>query len=107
MSRAGSAKIRLRCPKTEVDGCPKGKVSIGSSRKIRATKRKLKTLGKARFSLRAGQKKQVRVKLSRAARRVVRRLRNARVNLTVTSRDPGGNKGKATKAVRIKVKRKR
>ncbi|MEX0993052.1 MAG: beta-propeller fold lactonase family protein [Solirubrobacterales bacterium] len=93
--------VKLRCPVSEVDGCPKGKLKIGSSRRIKITLKRKLTLGSAKFSLRAGQTKSVKVKLSRTARRVVRRLRDVRVILTATSRDKAGNTGKVTKAAHV------
>jgi DNA-binding beta-propeller fold protein YncE len=108
LSKTGSTKVTLKCPKTEVDGCPNGKLTIGSSRRINITlkrKRKAKlSLGRANYTLAAGQTKGVRVKLNKTARRVVRQLRNVRVNLTATTVDPAGNAGKTTKSTHIKTR---
>lgn len=99
--------VKLRCPASEVDGCPSGKLAIGSSRRIQITLKRKLTLGRAKFSLRAGQTKSIKIKLTRTARRVVRRLRDVRVILTATSRDKAGNTGKVTKAAHVLRRRPR
>ncbi len=110
MNRAGKVVVKLSCSVNEQDGC-RGKLSIRSTKRVKISRRKRRrrklTLGKAKFSVAAGQTKKVRVKLKRTPRRVVRRLKDVRVKLTAAVRDPQGNSGKTIRTTHVKKRKKR
>ena len=70
-------KVRLRCVGDE--RC-RGRLTLRTRGKVRtAAKRRKLTLGRRSFSIPAGKKRTVKVKLRRAARRVLRRARKRRL----------------------------
>lgn len=75
MSRKGTIKVRVRCPKG-------GKATL-SLRTVGKAKR-AKKLGKKSFTLKAGKSKTVKIKLSSTARRLVKKKKSLRAHATVT-----------------------
>jgi ribosomal protein L28 len=67
-------------------GCPAGGSCSGS---LTVAKRRL-VLGRASYTLTAGQRKKLRVKLSAKAVRLVRRAGKVRVRVTAVTRNGGG-----------------
>ena len=97
LGRDGKAPVAITCPKTQIGGCS-GTVTIdiaaatGKARSSRRSRRRT-VLGKARYKVRAGKKKTVRVRMSRRGRRKVLRKRRVRCRVSVS------NKGKDGKVV--------
>ncbi|HEY7632598.1 MAG TPA: hypothetical protein VH817_17965 [Thermoleophilaceae bacterium] len=95
---AGRAAVSVRC--LSADQC-RGLIVLQSARAVGAitsAKRKTATYGKARYSIAAGKAKKVKVKLSRAGKRLLKKHRRPKVWLNVTS---GGKTGTA----RVTLKR--
>lgn len=94
LTRKGVARVALTCPETEVSGPCQGKLTLTSARKLEraghARARKIK-LGSARFRIAAGRKAKVKIKLSKANRTLVVRLRRVRVSAGAAVHDQVGN----------------
>ena len=82
VSRSGRVAVRLRCP-AGTNGSCKGRLTL---RALRGHA----TFGRAGFDIAASKSKTVRVKLSRAARRRLRRHRRLKVGARVTAHDAAG-----------------
>jgi Ca2+-binding RTX toxin-like protein len=98
MSSGGAVGVRITCPVAA-----SGKLTLqtaGAVRAVHDSKRKRAhrlTLGRKRFKItRAGQAKTVRVKLSRAGRRLIQRHKSLRVKATLAFK-PSGVAGASTK----------
>jgi hypothetical protein len=101
VSARGTVLIALRCK--GVRRCT-GVLSLETARPVDASARKrVVKLGSARFSIRASRTTRVRVKLSKRGLAVVRKLRQLRVNATVTDRDSAGRKRSSTRAIVLKA----
>jgi hypothetical protein len=95
--------INIGCPLAETLGC-RGSVTIdtvlprpgGQAAAVRRTR-----LGSARFKLGAGEKKAVKVHLSRTGRRIVHANHHLRVRVVVTARDHSGNRTTTVRALRL------
>lgn len=90
-SRAGLVTLRVACPAAVVS-CT-GSVTLRSLREILvrgASRPAIITLAQARFSLAAGRSEPLRLHLSRAGLKLLRRNRLLRVRAVVLARDPAG-----------------
>jgi len=90
--------------------CPQEACDAGvSARVARVSKagRKLKEYGlrRAEFSLEAGRMRVVAVRLTKAQRDGIRRVRSATMTVVIAVSDPAGNRNKRTLRLTVKVKR--
>jgi len=88
--------ITLGCPLSETLGC-RGSVRLETVAKVKAgaarvTRGRRLALGSARFRIRAGQKREVKIPLSRRGRALVRKAHRVRVRVIVTGQDAAGNR---------------
>jgi len=99
-----STRLALECPAAEAGGCV-GTVTLITAKPVRiGSQRVIAVLGSARYSLRAGQRKTVKVALPKGARKLaVKRAIAARAQ-TVT-RDAAGNVAVGSRAVSLKLPR--
>src|SRR5829696_884520 len=99
-----STKLSLECPATEAGGCI-GTVTLVSAKPVRiGSERVIAVLGSARYALKAGERRSVRVALPKGARKLaVRRAIAARAQ-TVT-RDAAGNVAVGSRALSLKLPR--
>jgi extracellular elastinolytic metalloproteinase len=95
LDRRGRATVQLACPSGEPGACA-GRVTItrAAARKARRIR-----LGSARFTIAAGERRRVAVRLSRTGRRLVRRHGRLRVRVVVTARDQAGNRATTGRTV--------
>lgn len=110
MTRDGWIRLRLRCPKSFRQRC-KGTIRLELPRKgarqasvSRAAKRVV--LASTKYSLRAGSKKVIRVRMSRNGRWRVLRNRKLKCNASAVTRKKNGTKTKARKTVTVKAPKK-
>jgi streptogramin lyase len=99
----GAVTINIGCPLAETLGC-RGSVTIDTvvpRRGGRAAALRRTRLGSARFTLGAGEKKAVKVRLSRTGRRIVHANHRLRVRVVVTARDHSGNRTTTVRALRL------
>jgi hypothetical protein len=99
VSRSGRVAIRLRCP-AGTNGSCKGRLALRALRG-RAS------FGRASFNIAASKSAAVRVKLSRSARRLLRRHRRLRVRARVAARDAAGTSRTSTRRLTLVAPRKR
>ena len=99
----GTLTIDIGCPLAETLGC-RGSVTLdtvlrrsgGRAAAVHRTR-----LGSARFTLGAGEKKAVKVRLSRTGRKIVHAKRRLRVRVLVTARDHSGNRTTTVRALTL------
>jgi Tol biopolymer transport system component len=107
-SRRGAVSIRVGCPADEPAGC-NGRLSLRTASRVRVTPRRRRTvtLGTASFRIPAGRTAPVTVRLSRANRRLLARLRRVRVAASVRAVDQAGHAGTARATLLLKAPRRR
>jgi hypothetical protein len=96
-----SLRPRLSCPATTVGRCS-GRTKLTAQR--RASSRRV-TLGRARFSIAAGTRARVRVRVSRAGRRLLNRTPRLRGRAVNVARDGAGRSRTTRAAVTIRHRR--
>ncbi len=102
--RRARVGVRLECPAAELGGCA-GTVTIATRGTVRIGRVRARVvLGTARFTLRAGEARRVRVRLVSRATRLARRGR-LRVRATVVTRDAAGNLAQSSRRLTIRVVR--
>ena len=99
-----STRLSIACPAAEAGGCI-GTVTLVSAKPVRiGSARVVAVLGSARYSLRAGQRKTVKVALAKGVRKLaVKKAISARAQ-TVT-RDAAGNVATGSRAVSLRLPR--
>jgi Ca2+-binding RTX toxin-like protein len=99
-----SARITVSCPAAELGGC-RGTLALLSARKVSigGVQARL-VLGSATYSLRAGQRRTLSVRLAQGARRVARRGAIAATAQTVT-RDAARNVATGSRAISLRLPR--
>jgi len=88
MSKSGTVPVSLNCAGSQV--C-KGKLTLTTADPVRITARKIARLGNAKFKIKPQGKKLIRVRLSKTARKLVKRLRRVRSRATIREVDLRGN----------------
>ncbi len=88
MSKSGTVPVSLNCAGSRV--CA-GTVTLTTAAPVRITARKIARLGKAKFNIKPQKKKLVRVRLTKTARKLVKRLRRVRSRATIREIDLRGN----------------
>ena len=104
-SRARVLGVKVTCPASEPGGCT-GKLALVSDKAF-ASARKRVSLGTATFKIAGGKTAVVKVRLSRAGQRLLKRLGRVRARLTVTASDTAGNSATKTVLVTVKAARRR
>lgn len=90
----------------EAKGRIKARTAVGTARRRKASRKKATLLGRGRFSVRAGGKKKVQLRLDRRGRRRVirtkrKKRKKTRARLVITMTAPDGTKTKTVKNVTI------
>jgi PKD repeat protein len=94
MSRAGIVAVRVTCPATER--------SCSGALALRSLGARASALGGKSFRLGGGQSATLRIKLSQASQRLVKRSGTVRTLATARARDAAGNAGTSTRRVTVK-----
>jgi Ca2+-binding RTX toxin-like protein len=104
MSSSGLVKLRLTCPSVA-----KGTLTLQTAGAYKSAKKKKVTLGRKSFSLTAGKSKTLSIKLSKKAKRLVKRNKRLRVRAVLSIKGASSAKAsKVTKTLTIRApKRKR
>jgi Ca2+-binding RTX toxin-like protein len=89
MSRKGHVSIRLQCAGTSM--C-KGRMSITTAEPVKRKSRKLVKLGTVRFRIAANKSKNVKVRFSKAKRKLAKRLKRFKAKVVINEIDKRGNK---------------
>jgi Ca2+-binding RTX toxin-like protein len=93
--RGGKVPVRLFCAVTA-----KGKLTLKSAVRVKiGKKRKTLSLGAKSFSLKAGQRKTISVKVSKRAARMIKRKKRLSVRATINAKPQGKAKALKTKSV--------
>ena len=101
-----STRLALSCPAAEAGGC-KGTVALISSKPIKIGNRRVTVvIANASFNLRAGQRRNVTVRLPKDVRRFVKG-RNLSVRVQTVSRDTAGNVATGARTVTLRLPAKR
>jgi 6-phosphogluconolactonase (cycloisomerase 2 family) len=107
ISRKGVAKVKLECDSPDGDSCDNGLAQIVTAKRVTVSRKRRVTLAKRSFSIRAGKRKTVKLRLSKRKRRLVRRLRKVKVKIKVTASDDAGNKALDKETVKLKAPKRR
>ena len=106
LTRRGVAAIALTCPGDEVSSPCKGRLTLKTVRKLKrpssAAAKRIR-LGSRRFTIPAGRTARVRIKLSKANRRLVRALVRLRVGAVAPVHDQAGNSGVAKSRFKLRA----
>jgi hypothetical protein len=110
LTRRGVAAVALTCPGDEVSGPCQGRLTLRTVRRFErpgsAVAKRIR-LGSRRFSIPAGRTAKVRIKLSRANRRLVTALRRVRVGAVAAVHDQAGNSGAAKSRFKLRARARR
>jgi hypothetical protein len=108
----GRFRLRISCPATSPEPC-RGAIRLHlrkrpgrSAVRAAAAAARRRVVARARFSVAPGRTKAVKLRLSRPARRLLRRHGRLSVR-AVAARRGGPNIGESSKSVALKLKRKR
>ena len=89
VTKTGVANIRIGCPATAAQFC-QGTLTLRTAARVNVAALRVLTLGKRTFRINAGARGVVGVKLSRQARRVLRRAKRLRIKAIANVRDANG-----------------
>jgi hypothetical protein len=103
---AGSGPLRVRISNANAFTVT-GKVGAATTKAVTVSKKRRLKLKSKSFSVEAGKKKTVKLKLSKALRGVLRKKGKVALRLTATVRDPAGTKRTVKKKVSMKLKRRK
>jgi hypothetical protein len=92
LSRTGFARIRVGCPAVAQGSC-RGSVTLRSNKR---------RLGRRKFNLAPGKRAGVRVKFSKAARKVLRTHKSLRVQVIVSATDDSGARLSNTQRITVR-----
>jgi hypothetical protein len=101
LARKRVVAVPLRCTGTR--RCT-GVLTLVTARRVRVTRKRFVELGSARFSIPAKRRANVRVRLSRTAVALVKRLRRVPVKATVSDRDSAGRRRTGTRTIVLKAR---
>ncbi|HXD59985.1 MAG TPA: hypothetical protein VN606_18810 [Thermoleophilaceae bacterium] len=97
--------INIGCPLAETLGC-RGSVALETAARVSgarsAAARHRLRIGSARFKLSAGEKRAVKIKLSRKGRSFLRKHHRVRVRVVVTASDRSGNRTTTVRALTLR-----
>jgi hypothetical protein len=110
LTRRGVAAVALTCPGDEVSGPCQGRLTLRTVRRLErpagAVAKRIR-LGSRRFSIPAGRTAKVRIRLSKANRRLVTVLRRLRVGAVAAVHDQAGNSGAAKSRFKLRARARR
>jgi PKD domain len=110
LTRRGVAAVALTCPGVEVSGPCQGRLTLRTARRFErpgsAVAKRIR-LGSRRFSIPAGRRVKVRIKLSKANRRLVTALRRLRVGALAAVHDQAGNSRSAKSRFKLRARARR
>jgi Ca2+-binding RTX toxin-like protein len=113
LTRKGYIRVRVKCPVTAVNGCS-GTVTVAvlarsAGVKVSASRRsRTQSAGKGtRFSLKAGQTKVTKVKISRNGRRRVLKRKRTKCKVNVHTTNGGANRTTVSKKITVKPPKKK
>jgi hypothetical protein len=110
LTRKGVARVALTCPGDEVSGPCQGRLTLRTVRRLErpggAVAKRIR-LGSRRFSIQAGRTVKVRIKLSKANRRLVAALRRVRLAAAASVHDQAGNSRTATSRFKLRARARR
>ena len=99
MSRRGYVRVRIDCSDSPED-------CLGVVRlRLRFPAGALRTVGRAEFKITAGESKRVRLRLTKRARRLVRREGRVRVRVVAVVHDTAGNRRTLRKRLTLRAAR--
>jgi hypothetical protein len=96
--------VKLRCPAATVGRCT-GRAKLTTKRRSGAGSARTVVLGRAPFSIKAGSRAKIKVKVTRAGRRLLRRVLRLRGRATNAARDGAGRSKTTAAAVTIRPRR--
>jgi hypothetical protein len=100
----GKARMRVRCPASELSGPCRGRLILKTARRhTLGSRRRIIGLGSARLTVEAGARAKVRVELSRPGRRLVARLASVQARATLRARDRLGNVASASRRLTVET----
>jgi hypothetical protein len=107
VATARAVRLPVVCPPTATEGCA-GTIRLIVHRRARrrAAASRVVVIARGRFSMAAGEKKLVKVPLTRAGRRLLRKRRNLTVRAVVARRG-GPNIGRSKQRTTLRLKRRR
>ena len=100
MSRRGYVRVRIDCSDS-----PEDCLGVVRLRLRFPTAAALRTVGRASFEITAGESKRVRLRLTRRARRLVRRMGRVRVRVVAVVHDAAGNRRTLRKRLTLRAVR--
>lgn len=104
----GRVTVTITCPASEQSGPCTGTVGLKSKAKLDPARilsaKRIVSLGSAKYTLAAGKKLGVKVKLNATGRALVKELGSLKAVVTVAAKDAKGNKKTVTKTVTLKPK---
>lgn len=107
LGRTRQVTVRISCPIGEVRGC-RGTVTLATARKVAARivggRARILTLGSARFSVAAGQVRIVRVRVTPATYRLLKRLRKVAIRVSARATDAAGNTSRRAVTLTLRVR---
>jgi len=110
LTRRGVAAVALTCPGDEVSGPCQGRLRLRTIRRFerpRGAVAKRIRLGSKRFRIPAGRTRKVRIKLSKANRRLLTARRRLRVGATAAVHDQAGNSRTAKGRFKLRARARR
>ena len=103
MSRRGFVRVRIDCGDSPEDCL--GVVRIRLRFRADATAAALRTVGRAKFDIAAGDDKRVKLRLKRRARRLVRRKGRVKVRVVAIVEDAAGNSRRLRDKLRLRARK--
>jgi hypothetical protein len=97
-------RISVRCPRGIPGNCT-GSLVLKSAKRVSAAKKKILSLGRAKFTIQPGQKKKVTVRISKAGRRYLARKGKLKATARATSKDGAGTSKTSRGKVTLKAKK--
>jgi hypothetical protein len=105
MSRKRDIAVRVDCAASELEPCA-GTVALASTKRV-APRRRILKLGTARFKVAAGRTGLIRVRASRSAARIAKRLKKVKVTATGVATDAAGNRRTVKRSLTLVIARTR
>ena len=104
VTKTGVANIRVGCPSTAAQFC-QGTLTLRTATRVNVAARRILTLGRRTFKINAGARGVVGVKLTRQARRVLRRAKRLRIKAIANVRDGNGAARITQRLLSLKARR--
>lgn len=102
--RGGKALIKLTCSALQKDSCAGTLTLTASPRAANASRKRMLKVGKAKFRIKAGKHKTIKVKLSKKARAALAAKGKLKVKAITVAKDSAGNRTTVRKTITLKPK---